>query len=233
MKLLLVEDDATMQTALVRSLSRKGFKVYPCGDGLQALDKWQATRFDVVLLDLTLPGLDGLQVLAQARKSGLNAPVLIATARGTVGDRIMGLNLGADDYLPKPFDLDELEARLRALVRRRATPAGGLNDLSEADEASRIQLGTLRYEKNSGAVYHDNEAMDLTPRERKLLQTLLLKHGHAVSKEQLFELVFPGEADVQYEAIEVVVYRLRKKLQSCGVTLMTLRGLGYLIKASA
>ena len=91
----------------------------------------------------------------------------------------------------------------------------------------------MRYEKNSGAVYHDNEAMDLTPRERKLLQTLLLKHGHAVSKEQLFELVFPGEADVQYEAIEVVVYRLRKKLQSCGVTLMTLRGLGYLIKASA
>ena len=97
MKLLLVEDDATMQTALARSLSRRGFKVYPCGDGLQALDKWRATRFDVVLLDLTLPGLDGLQVLAQARKSGLNAPVLIATARGTVGDRIMGLNLGADD----------------------------------------------------------------------------------------------------------------------------------------
>lgn len=229
MKLLLVEDDATMQATLDRSLSRRGFRVYPCGDGLQALGQWRSIRFDVVLLDLTLPGLDGLQVLAQARKSGLNTPVLIATARGTVGDRIMGLNLGADDYLPKPFDLDELEARLRALVRRRATQTSAHDDV---DEFGSIQLGTLRYEKSSGAIYHINEAMDLTPRERKLLQTLLLKHGHAVSKEKLFEVVFPGQADVQYEAIEVVVYRLRKKLQASGVTLMTLRGLGYLIKAS-
>ena len=218
-----------MQSALERSLSRRGFKVYPCGDGLQALEKWRAMRFDVVLLDLTLPGLDGLQVLAQARKSGLNTPVLIATARGTVGDRIMGLNLGADDYLPKPFDLDELEARLRALVRRRSTQA---NDFDDAEVVSQIQLGALRFEKSSGAIYHVNEAMDLTPRERKLLQILLLKHGHAVSKEKLFEVVFPNQADVQYEAIEVVVYRLRKKLQDCGVTLMTLRGLGYLIKAN-
>ena len=230
MKLLLVEDDAVMCATLDRSLTRRGLKVYPCGDGLQALDKWRAIRFDVVLLDLTLPGLDGLQVLAQARKSGLNTPVLIATARGTVGDRIMGLNLGADDYLPKPFDLDELEARLRALVRRRLTQTSILDN---TDEFGRIQLGSLRYEKSSGAIYHMNEAMDLTPRERKLLQTLLLKHGHAVSKEQLFEVVFPGQAEVQYEAIEVVVYRLRKKLHSSGVTLMTLRGLGYLIKANA
>ena len=229
MKLLLIEDDAAMQATLDRSLSRRGFKVYPCGDGLQALDKWCAIRFDVVLLDLTLPGLDGLQVLAQARKAGLNTPVLIATARGTVGDRIMGLNLGADDYLPKPFDLDELEARLRALVRRRAAQASALDDV---DKFGRIQLGNLRYEKSSGAIYHNNEAMDLTPRERTLLQTLLLKTSHAVSKEKLFEVVFPGQADVQYKAIEVVVYRLRKKLLSCGVTLMTLRGLGYLIKAS-
>jgi two-component system, OmpR family, response regulator TctD len=229
MKLLLVEDDATMQATLDRSLSRRGFKVHACGDGPQALEKWRVTRFDVVLLDLTLPGLDGLQVLAQARMAGWNTPVLIATARGTVGDRIMGLNLGADDYLPKPFDLDELEARLRALVRRRATQS---SEPDEVDEFGSIQLGTLRYEKSSGAVYHNNVAMDLTPRERKLLQTLLPKYGHAVSKEQLFELVFPGQADVQYEAIEVVVYRLRKKLQGCGVTLMTLRGLGYLIKAS-
>ena len=229
MKLLLVEDDASMRDALDRSLSRRGFNIYPCGDGLQALQMWRASRFDIVLLDLTLPGLDGLQVLAQARKAGLTTPILIATARGTVGDRIMGLNLGADDYLPKPFDLDELEARLRALVRRRATQA---RDLEGTDDVTRIQLGLLRYEKSSGAIYHVNEAMDLTPRERTLLQTLLLKHGQAVSKERLFEVVFPGQTDVQYEAIEVVVYRLRKKLQNCGVTLTTLRGLGYLIKRS-
>ena len=229
MKLLLVEDDATMQATLDRSLTRRGFKVHPCGDGLLALEKWRAISFDVVLLDLTLPGMDGLQVLAQARKSGLNTPVLIATARGTVGDRIMGLNLGADDYLPKPFDLDELEARLRALVRRRTTQ---ISNLDNTDELGSLQLGSLRYEKSNGAIYHGTEAMDLTPRERSMLQTLLLKHGHAVSKEKLFDVVFPGQADVQYEAIEVVVYRLRKKLQDCGVTLITLRGLGYLIKAN-
>lgn len=230
MKLFLVEDDPDMRATLERSLSRRGFRVESCSDGLKALEKWRSMTFDVILLDLTLPGLDGLQVLDQARKSGLNTPVLIATARGTVGDRIMGLNLGADDYLPKPFDLDELEARLRALVRRRAAPASNSDD---AGDFGRVQLGALRYEKSSGAIYHINETMDLTPRERKLLQTLLLKAGHAVSKEKLFEVVFPGQSDVQYEAIEVVVYRLRKKLLLCGVTLMTLRGLGYLIKASA
>ncbi len=230
MKLLLVEDDAMMRSALERSLSRRGFLIQACGDGLVALQKWRAMRFDVVLLDLTLPGMDGLEVLAEARRSGLSTPVLIATARGTVGDRIMGLNLGADDYLPKPFDLDELEARLRALVRRQATPA---NNLDEADDFSSVQLGTLRYEKGSGAIYQADQPMDLTPRERTLLQALLLKHGHAVAKEKLFEVVFPDQTDMQYEAIEVVVYRLRKKLLDCGVTIMTLRGLGYLIKATA
>ena len=186
-------------------------------------------RFDVVLLDLTLPGMDGLRVLGEARQSGLNTPVLIATARGTVGDRIMGLNLGADDYLPKPFDLDELEARLRALVRRRATQS---SDLDESDDFTRVQLGALRYEKSSGAIYHADQPLDLTPRERKLLQTLLLKHGHAVAKEKLFDAVFPDQTDMQPDAIDVVMYRLRKKLLDCGVTIMTLRGLGYLIKAS-
>ena len=227
MKLLLVEDDPVMRATLERTLSRRGILIEACGDGALALAAWQSMSFDVILLDLTLPGLDGLQVLAQARQSGLNTPVLIATARGTVGDRIMGLNLGADDYLPKPFDLDELEARLRALVRRRGPAVEG-DDPASGD----LLMGTLRYEKNSGAIYHAGQALELTPRELALLQALMTKPGHAVAKERLFEIVFPGQADVQYEAIEVVVYRLRKKLQSCGVTLTTLRGLGYLIKAT-
>ena len=100
------------------SLSRRGLQVATCDDGLQVLARWRATSPEVVVLDLSLPGLDGLQVLQQAREAGLAAPVLILTARGTVGDRVLGLNAGADDYLPKPFDLDELEARLRALGRR-------------------------------------------------------------------------------------------------------------------
>jgi two-component system response regulator TctD len=165
--------------------------------------------------------MDGLEVLGAARHAGLTTPVLILTARGTVGDRVIGLNTGADDYLAKPFDLDELEARLRALHRRRIAPGAPLPAV----------MGTLRLDRESGAVYHGNEVLELTPRELALLQALLAKPGHAVTKERLFELVFPGEADVQYEAVEVVVYRLRKKLAGTGTALMTLRGLGYLLKA--
>jgi two-component system response regulator TctD len=229
MKLLLVEDDPSMQATLQRTLSRRGMDVTCCADGRLALAAWQTSKPDVVMLDLTLPGLDGLQVLEQARRGGLATPVLILTARGTVGDRIIGLNTGADDYLPKPFDLDELEARLRALARRRAQEAGG----TPAPATGSLAVGALRYDRDSGAVYHRDQVMELTPRELALMHALMAKPGHAVSKEKLFELVFPGEADVQYEAIEVVVYRLRKKLSHTGVTLMTLRGLGYLLKVSA
>jgi two-component system, OmpR family, response regulator TctD len=223
MRLLLVEDDVSMQTALKRTLQNRGMHVDVCSEGRTALERWKAAPPDVVMLDLTLPGMDGLNVLEQARASGLATPVLILTARGTVGDRIIGLNTGADDYLPKPFDLDELEARLRALHRRRAPPG------SDAAEAPGI--GELRLDRASGAVHWRGEILDLAPRELALLQALLARPGHAVPKERLFELVFPGETDVQYEAIEVVVYRLRKKLATTGVKLVTLRGLGYLLKA--
>ena len=223
MKLLLVEDDAAMRTSLVRSLSRLGWVVDECSDGQLALDQWRASEPDVVLLDLTLPGLDGLAVLAQARQSGLTTPVLILTARGTVGDRILGLNAGADDYLPKPFDLDELEARVRALRRR--GPSSGTELISSPRPNS-----ILSYDKDSGAVYFSGEVFDLTPRELAFLRPLLARPGHAVSKERLFELVFPQAVEVQFEAIEVVAYRLRKKLAPTGAQLMTLRGLGYLLK---
>ncbi|MES2977062.1 MAG: response regulator transcription factor [Pseudomonadota bacterium] len=227
-KLLLVEDDPSMQAALQRALGRRGFTVSGCMDGRQALDQWARLDPDVVVLDLSLPGLDGLQVLEQARRQLLSTPVLILTARGTVGDRIMGLNLGADDYLPKPFDLDELEARLRALSRRSAVVD---SQQGRAEGVKVHVLGNLRYEPESGAVYDQGEVLDLTPRELALLQALIVKPGQAVSKERLFELVFPGESDVQYEAVEVVVYRLRKKLSNTGANLVTLRGLGYLLKA--
>jgi two-component system response regulator TctD len=223
MKLLLVEDDPAMQTALRRALQRRGMEVDLCGDGTSALAHWRASAPDVVMLDLTLPGMDGLQVLEEARREGLATPVLILTARGTVGDRILGLNTGADDYLAKPFDLDEVEARVRALARRRPSAA--------AETAGSATVGTLRYDRESGAIYHSGEVLELTPRELALMRALIAKPGQAISKERLFELVFPGEADVQYEAVEVVVYRLRKKLAHTGTRLVTLRGLGYLLKA--
>ena len=229
MQLLLVEDDPTMQATLHRALTRRGMEVTAVGDGRAALTQWAARQPDAVILDLTLPGLDGLQVLQQARTRGMRTPVLILTARGTVGDRVMGLNAGADDYLPKPFDLDELEARLRALVRRSVDPGNNAAPLAP----SNVQIGAIRYDKNSGALYLNGEVMELTPRELALMHALLAQPGHAVTKERLYELVFPGQLDVQYEAIEVVVYRLRKKLAGTGLTLMTLRGLGYLLRTDA
>ena len=185
MKVLLVEDDPSMQVALRRTLHNRGMEVEVCGDGREALARWKAAPPDVVMLDLTLPGMDGLLVLEQARKAGLATPVLILTARGTVGDRIIGLNTGADDYLPKPFDLDELEARLRALHRRRV-PAG-------QPASAEPGIGGLHWDRQSGAIHFRDEILELAPREGALMQALLARPGHAVPKERLFELVFPGD----------------------------------------
>ena len=226
MKLLLIEDNPTLQTTLARTFERRGMQVLTCGDGERALALWQASLPDAVLLDLSLPGRDGLQVLGDARAAGLATPVIILTARGTVGDRIIGLNTGADDYLPKPFDLDELEARVRALVRR----SGSASDTA-ATGRSAAWCG-MQLDKDNGAVYFDGSPMELAPRELALLRAVLAKPGQAIAKERLTELVFPGESQVQPEAIEVVAYRLRKKIAHTGAQLVTLRGLGYLLKAS-
>lgn len=222
MKLLLIEDNAAMQTTLRRSFERLGMRVAVCDDGACAVERWRASNPDVVLLDLSLPGADGLDVLARARAEGLDTPVMIVTARGTVGDRILGLNTGADDYLAKPFDLDELEARVRALARRRQPLA-----------PATAEFCGLRAEPDCGAVYLHGQPLELSTREAALLRALLVRPGRAVPKERLFEAVFPGVTDVQTEAIEVVAYRLRKKLAGCPAQLVTLRGLGYLLKAGS
>jgi two-component system, OmpR family, response regulator TctD len=229
MKLLLIEDDPAMRTTLERSFKRLGWLVQSCGDGEAALAHWQQLTLDVVLLDLSLPGRDGLDVLSIARKMGLNTPVLILTARGTVGDRILGLNTGADDYLPKPFDLDELEARVRALVRARSRNEPSEAVSQEKSATRRQEICAVSYEKESGAFYVAGEALELSPRESKMLQALFERSGQAVSKEHLLERVFAHE-DIQSDAIEVVAYRLRKKLANTGLKLVTLRGLGYLLK---
>ena len=239
MKLLLVEDNPTLQTTLQRALGRRGFEVLACTDGTRALAQWRSTLPDLVLLDLSLPGQDGLMVLTQARALGLTTPVIILTARGTVGDRILGLNTGADDYLPKPFDLDELEARIQALLRRRSPQAAPQPDHRSAfgpvgspafGSALTPAFGGLQMDREQGAVYVHGQPLELPPRELALLRALLAKPGHAIAKERLFEVVFAGELDVLPEAIEVVAYRLRKKLADTGVQLVTLRGLGYLLK---
>jgi len=224
MQLLLIEDDPALALTLKSSLERKRMQVQLCVNGNQAVEAWQGMQPDVVVLDLSLPGLDGLQVLKIARQAGLLTPVLILTARGTVGDKILGLNAGADDYLPKPFDLDELEARVHALNRRQS------NALAPTDNQTSA-FGALRLDRDNRALYLQGEVMDLSPREFALMAALMKNPGQAVAKERLLDLVFPDQKNVQLEAIEVVVYRLRKKLVNAGVTLVTLRGLGYLLKA--
>jgi len=220
MKLLLVEDDLAMAQALQLALERRGFDMAVVHNGSDALQQLRNQPPDLALLDLTIPGLDGLQVLHRARAEGIRVPIVVLTARGAVGDRVLGLNAGADDYLAKPFDLDELEARIRALLRRTADT-----------ESEELACGALTLELSSGACYLDGRVFDVTPREQALLKALIARPGHAVPKEKLFRVVFPMETDIQFEAIEVVAYRLRKKLAGSGVSLITLRGLGYLLRS--
>lgn len=236
MRLLLVEDDPYLQENLVRSLTRRGLQVNAASTAAQALALWQSFRPDVALLDLTLPDGDGLTVVSEIRQLGFTTPVLVLTARATVGDRVLGLNSGADDYLAKPFDLDELEARLNALYRR-AKSVQQMKSNAEPDAApgrsglQTLQMGAISLDTLNGVAYLHQKAMELSPREVAMLQALMAQAGQAISKERLFSAVFPDELDVQFEAIEVVAYRLRKKLADTGLTLVTLRGLGYLLKA--
>ena len=176
MKLLLIEDNPTMQATLKRSFERSGLQVVGCDDGARALDRWRASLPDVGLLDLNLPGRDGLDVLAAARAEGLVTPVIILTARGTVGDRILGLNTGADDYLPKPFDLDELEARVMALARR----GGAAGRRGAAGVGAAPAFCGLQADGESGAIYHAGQALELAPREAALLRALLARPGQGI-----------------------------------------------------
>ncbi len=219
MRILVVEDDPDLSRALVRALEKRGFTVTPCFDGLKAFQAIRQNLHDLIILDLSIPGEDGLHLLQRMRNASIDTPVLILTARSSVGDRIAGLNAGGDDYLSKPFDLDELEARIRALARR-----------IHGHEEKTVRCGNLRFERESGAFYIEDDPLELTPREQAMLQALIAKPGHAVTKERLFRIVFSDEEQVHFEAIEVVAHRLRKKLAGTRTVLMTLRGLGYLLR---
>ncbi len=219
MKLLLVEDDNDMSRALSRALTHRGFVVTPCFDGVEALRLLREQTHDAVLLDLSIPGIDGLHVLQRMRAAGDSTLVLVLTARGSVGDRIAGLNAGADDYLPKPFDLDELVARVNALWRRH-----------KGEQDSVLRCGALSYDTESGAPYLADAPLDLTPRENALLRALIRTPGHAVARDKLCRLVFPVDDAAHDDAIDVVVHRLRKKLAPSGAEVLTLRGVGYLLR---
>jgi two-component system response regulator TctD len=221
MRLLLVEDHDDLAEWLTKLLRMSGYAVDWVADGKQADAALLTQAYDLVVLDLSLPGMDGLEVLRRARQRGNTVPVLILTARGATEDKVRGFSLGADDYLAKPFEVAELEARLKALLRR---GAGHLPVL---------HLGNLTFDTGSRMASVGGQALALTPRELAVLEGLLTRVSRPISREALFEKVFNYEEAVRAEAIEIYVHRLRKKLEGSGATIRTMRGLGYLIEAAA
>lgn len=178
-------------------------------------------EYDAIVMDLRLPDKHGLVVLRDMRSRDDRTPVLLLTAQGALQDRVRGLNLGADDFLTKPFALEELEARVAALVRR-----------SRGRQQPRLQCGSLSYDGESRAFTLDGVLLLLTPREHAALVALLTRSGYPVDKVQLFDKVFTQDSGSSLDAIEVVLHRLRKKLAGSDVRIVTVRGLGYMLESS-
>ncbi len=219
MRLLLVEDDAILRDGMACSLRQAGYIVDCAADGSEAEHYLSVQHFDLLILDLGLPKTDGLSVLRRFRARDQATPVLIITARDTVSDRVAGLDLGADDYLTKPFDLAEFEARVRALVRR-----------GQGMYSSQVTIKTLRLDLNSRHAFLGEGVLDLSPRELGVLEMLMLRAGQVVSKGQLAEKLSSWDDGIGPNAIEVYIHRLRKKLENSCVTIKTIRGLGYLME---
>lgn len=218
MRILLVEDDRMLGDGVQAGLGAAGFTVDWVRDGEAALAALAGEGFAAVLLDLGLPRRDGLSVLASLRSAGNVVPVMILTARDQISDKVRGLDLGADDYMVKPFELAELEARVRALCRR---SGGG---------APSIRCGRLVYDQVSRSAQIDGQTLDLSARETGLLEILLSRPGRLVSKDHLVDHLCGWGEEVSHNAIEVYVHRLRKKLEAGGVRIATVRGLGYCLE---
>lgn len=222
MRLLIVEDHPILADGLIIALKGADYAVDHATTGEQADHMLAAQHYDAVILDVGLPKLDGYEVLRRMRRKGSKTPVLMLTARDALEDRVKGLDLGADDYLTKPYDLPELEARVRALIRR--GQSGGGADLVHGD----LTLDTAgRRATIKGA------PLDLSARELGVLEVLMLRAGRVVSKEQLAEQLYGWGEEVGANAIEVYMHRLRKKLEPAGVNVRTIRGLGYLLEKAA
>jgi two-component system, OmpR family, response regulator len=216
MRILVAEDDAVLAEALQRSLRESGHAVDWVKNGAEAEGAVTLEDFDLLILDLGLPKTSGLDVLKRLRARDSRLPVLILTAADGVRDRVRGLDAGADDYLAKPFDLSELEARVRALTRRGM--AGG---------ATLLRHGALAYDQVGRVARLNGEPLELSARELNLLEILLQRSGRLVSKDQLVSHLCEWGEEVSPNAIEVYVHRLRKKLEPGGVRIVTVRGLGY------
>ena len=215
MRLLVVDDEQRLLKSLSRALREAGYAVDVAADGVEGLFKAEACDYDAIVLDLMLPGLDGWTVLERLRKKK-STPVLLLTARGATDDRVRGLDAGADDYLPKPFDLPELLARVRALIRRATGQA-----------TSRITLGAVGIDMRSKSVELEGRPVTLTPREFAILEYLALHRGEVVSRSTLYEHLFDESEDTLSNLLDVHVFSIRKKLGAD--VIVTRRGQGYLV----
>jgi two-component system response regulator TctD len=219
MRILVVEDNAELAEWLTRTLRKERYAVDAINNGLDADFALKSEKYNLIILDLGLPKLDGKEVLRRLRERHDPTPVLVLTANNTVQSRVRELDQGADDYIAKPFEIEELEARIRALLRRSS---------GQANPA--IECGNLSYNTNTREFEIARDPLALTPRERAVLEMLVLKSGTVVTKHALAQSLFTLDDDASTDAIEIYVYRLRKKLASSTAKIMTLRGLGYLIR---
>ena len=216
MRVLVVEDEADLLNVLTQALREEGYAVDSAANGEEALFKAQAGHYDAIVLDLMLPVMDGWEVLRKLRKEGHTVPILVLTARDAVHDRVSGLDLGADDYVRKPFELDELLARVRALVRRAA---------GKADPV--IEVGEVKVDTSKRTVFKSGQQIFLTPREYSLVQLLALHRGELVARNMIYEHLFDEEDDSLSNLVDVHISNVRKKLGKDFI--VTRRGQGYLV----
>lgn len=219
MRILIVEDNQKLADGLKQLLTESGYAVDCVGNGELALSAVHALNYDLVVLDLSLPEMDGLDVLREMRSGRIAVPILILTARDGLDDRIRGLDLGADDYLAKPFEWGELEARIRALLRR-----------ATAVKTSVVEAGQMKFDLKSGQVSVGDTILEIPARETGVLRALLLSNGRVLSKAQLMESLSSFDEDISENAIEQYVSRLRRRLAEHGVSIRVARGLGYYLR---
>ena len=223
MRVLVVEDDAKIASFVVRGLKQAGYAVDHAPDGETSLGLAECTGYDAAIVDVMLPGLDGLSVVRRLRAARSRMPVLFLSAKSAVGDRVRGLESGADDYLTKPFAFSELLARIQALIRR----------ATNAPDATRIVAGDVSLDLVTREVTSAGKAVELQPREFSLLAFLLRRSGHPVSKTKILEQVWDYSFDPQTNVVDVVMHRLRAKIDPDHARIETLRGVGYVFRPHA
>ncbi|MBL8405009.1 MAG: response regulator [Dechloromonas sp.] len=216
MRILLVEDDTLLADSIREGLEKGGFAVDHLNAAEPAVSALSLTHYDLAIVDIGLPGMSGLDLIRLLRQRNILVPVLILTARDGLDDRISGLDLGADDYMVKPFQLPELQARLRALIRR-----------SRSSASSELTAGAIRLDLARRVATTSGEDLDLTGREWEILQQLMLAMPNVVNKQKMAESLSEWENEITANAVEIYVSRLRHKIQGSGIEIRTIRGIGY------